>query len=263
MNDLNLIREFRAQLDACDELAEARARAALRTRIAEEKARVHHGRRARPVPRSRRLMLLAAAMTALAVVVGTPAFGIGPRLYDLLFQISTPAEPITPAEKEALSPESTWLLEHGGKVDWTSFKLIGKAGPLAYYEVRKATGERCFANGEIAKRPQVASLNCPAPGGSLAYPSGAQAILDFSSFALDGRTNESRLDVLTGIAADGVARVGIVGSDGKIRSTAVTGNAYYASGLYEGPVAAIVALDSEGRIVYERPLPGWKGERQR
>lgn len=255
MNDVKLIREFRAGMGACDELAEARARAALRTQFAEENVATDRGRAARQLRRSRRVVLLAATITALAVAVGTPAFGIGPRLYDLLFQISTPAEPIAPAEKEALSPESRWLLQHGGEVDWTSFELIGKAGPLAYYEIRKESGERCFASGELARRPEVGSLTCPAPGASFAYPSARQPILDFSSFVLDGRTNESRLSVLTGIAADGVARVGVMDVAGHIYSTPLANNAYYAKGLHDGPVVAIVALNAIDDVVYTRSLP--------
>ncbi|HEV8685764.1 MAG TPA: hypothetical protein VGQ84_00675 [Gaiellaceae bacterium] len=223
MDELALLRDFRGKVGSCDAIAEARARSHLRAGIAAEAEQSSLPKRRR---RPRRRLILLTALGTLAFVVGTPTFGVGSRLHDLLFQVSTPSEPITTTE--SLSPESKWLLEHEGEVDWDSFTRIGAAGPIVYYEIRKQSGERCFGSGRVAMRPEVQSLYCPASGRSFAYPSASQPIVDFSSFVLDARTDASRLSVLTGIAADGVARVGVVGTEGAIHSVAVRENAYYA-----------------------------------
>ena len=59
---------------------------------------------------------------------------------------------------------------------------------------------------------------------------------------------------VTGLAGQGVARVGLVDAHGEVHSVPVEGRVYQLADLPHRPWIALVALDSEGNEVYRERL---------
>ena len=242
MDELQLIQSFRAYVPEPDEAARRRARDTLSARLlAADQAHARTFRTVRP-----RWVAAALVVLALVVVFATPAFGLRDGLFDLLGRITGSGKSV---ETSRYSLDDRDLLRRAGAIGVRGVRLIGAAGPLAYYAVERKDGNTCFVTGRAADRPHIAFIDCPPLGQRFSFPSARTPILDHSVFSASGR-----LSVLTGIAADGVGRVGVVDERGRVYSTPVRKNVYYTRDLPKTEPRAIVALTATGRRVYTLPI---------
>jgi hypothetical protein len=253
LDDLELIRSFHAHLPASDPQARDRARVLLLRHIAASTVArpIRDGgngarRGARRI--SRRGWMLAFALSLVTVVLAVPGLGLG-GLVAALFGLSGGER--VPIQR--LSPEDRWLLKHGGVFGLRAMRFLGSGGPIAYYGITRNDGSRCFATGLLRSRPHISSLDCPPQGKAFTFPSAKTPLLDRSAFSV-GANRTRWIFVLTGLAADGIAQVGVIDQEGRLHATAVVNNVYYTTNLPNGPLRAIVALDANGRAVYKLPL---------
>jgi hypothetical protein len=243
MDELELVRSFRSDIGSPDvETREGSRR--------EIEATLGGSASGGPRRRRRSLVLMLAALAVVAVALAVPSFGLGGRLADL-FGLSNGQR----VEPRHLLPEDRWLLARGGAFGFRSMRFLGSGGPIAYYAVVRKDGSTCFATGLIRSRPHISSLDCPTGRKPFAFPSRRTPLLDRSAFSV-GPGASRWIFVLTGLAANGVARVGVVDAEGVIHSTPVVHNVYYTTNLPRGALLAIVALNPAGRVIYSLPLSG-------
>jgi len=136
------------------------------------------------------------------------------------------------------------VLESGGGT--TALRLLGQRDSIAFYSSMGKAGGLCHATATASGH--IASLFCPASGSS-EFPSEKTPILDMSGVAYDPTTHVTRLLDLTGFAADGIARVGVLSTDGSLHATPVVANVYHGD-LPDVQAAALVAFDETGAEVY-------------
>lgn len=130
--------------------------------------------------------------------------------------------------------------------------LIGALRGTAFYEFGARDGGVCWAFGSAVKGGlDVACSHGPSPL--------SQPLVDMSIVAFDpasGATGGIHLVSLQGVAADGVAAVGVVTSDGASRTTPAINNVYRMpdADIPSGAVTALVALDASGATVWADPI---------
>jgi hypothetical protein len=242
MDELRLLRDFRGRVPGPDDASRRRAG---RTLMAKLDAAA--GARPRRFGVPRRAWAVALGVLLVVVLVATAAFAAN-RLLDLFDRVSGSNELVSTSR---FSLEDRRLLRRAGAIGVQSVKQLGSEGPLAYYAVRRKDGNTCFVTGPARDRPHLSSIDCPTFGRRFRFPSARTPILDHSVF---GGRPPLHLTVLTGIAADGVARVGVLDQGGRVSSTRVHGNVYYTTALPKTELRAIVALDAAGRRIYTLPL---------
>ncbi len=199
----------------------------------------------------------ASALAALAAaIVGGSVFGAfavagsgnntGPvaRHFDRFSAPGTPVVNLSTHDAETLT-------SGGGKPE---LSRITTRGGTAFYTAPASSSGLCFARGSVATG-HLSVLACPRPGvgtSPMDFPSDPAPVLDMSASIGSIRAGEGRrlLD-LTGFAADGVARVGMIDINGELHDTLVDDNVYYAK-MPDVTVKAIVAFDSMGREVYHQ-----------
>lgn len=121
--------------------------------------------------------------------------------------------------------------------------LLATRGGRGFYELTTAGG-RCYATGPGNRTGVVGGEACPRPG---AFPSPAQPLLDLTVYEASPSTRAVHAVRIEGLAADGVAAVGVLGSDGAITlRVPVIENVYAASRAPAAAVAGLVALDAQG-----------------
>jgi hypothetical protein len=132
-------------------------------------------------------------------------------------------------------------------------RVLGTAGDFSLYVAPNASGASCFASAVAGTG--IGGVGCPAAGTTFSFPSDSQPIFDMSISAIDPGTGSSTVGGLDGVAADGIAEVGIIGPDGALTTTTdVQGNVYGRRYSPAVDAKAIVALDARGREVYRKPL---------
>ena len=219
--------------------------------------------------RPRRLALagLAATVALGAILVTTPAFGIGERIRGLFGGTPVEAEELSPRSLHNLSAMASGVSprdpaseqEDRARFDASSFRQIATRGNRAFFVADTSGGGLCVSVADIGDPDVIGSIRC-----SPDFPSAARPVLDESQFRmqpiLDNRGRFRGLAEpitarrLEGFAADGVASIGLLTAEGDIEAiTPVEDNVYLRTdGLPTGPIAAIVALDSEGNRVYSQ-----------
>jgi hypothetical protein len=210
-------------------------------------------------PRRRALAVLAVSAVLGAIVVATPAFGIGERIRGLFDG--------TPVDTESLPSNDLHVasaMVHGVSprvpVTGREARLRGAATEVRqlasrngrnFFVIENPHGDRCFAVGPVEKHEYVfGQVGCSR---SPVFPSPARPIFDFSVFSgLDG----PRVRRIEGFAADGITQVGVVTEDGDVEAlTDVENNVYSREGdLPKQSVRELVALDAHGERVYSMCL---------
>jgi hypothetical protein len=138
-------------------------------------------------------------------------------------------------------------------------QLLGTRGGVTFYATRNAEGAFCFAidgGGSDVTPTSPRGVGC-APVGF--FPSADRPIMGFPVIGPGGATPQHSpfLHFLAGFAADGVARVELIDANGgTIVSAPVSDNLYAATDIPQVAVAAIVAYDAEGHVVYRQELHG-------
>jgi hypothetical protein len=198
---------------------------------------------------------LALAAVSVVLLGAAPAFGVGGWLSDIVRGHSVPMSRLTPFEIHQLAAR----IEHAGPAPFVrvngptqraralrqlglvDLRLIGKRDSLAFYVVDLRRGRHCYATGRTPMR-LFFSVVCPA--GTGAFPSQAAPVLDESIVDRRGNVLE-----LAGLAASGVASVGLADAAGVFARTTVGGNVF-ASAVPLRRSTALVAFDAKGRALW-------------
>jgi len=131
-----------------------------------------------------------------------------------------------------------------------TLRVLGKRGDMHFFTALARQGGVCHGLGTAPGR--FAVIACPNENTTSdnAFPSETHPILDFSARAFDPRTGYTeRVLSLAGVAADGIAKVGIIDDNGVRHLAPVEYNLYRAP-LPEVGAKALIALDESGREVY-------------
>lgn len=243
----DVMRRIAAANPVPDRFGSDAASEALLERIMDTQPGTGDGSQRRVVQNGTRRMAAIAAAALMAIAVPTLALA---DHYGIL-GLSNPGEPISRA---SLDPYELGALETYGNVG--GMRRLGERAGVAFYVGRSDRGGLCFATGSAAgSAPKLDHfMGCQADVPD-AFPSPSRPILDLSSFMSPNPREIVYITRLSGFAADGVASVGYIDTNGVTHTTPVIDN-IYAIDLFHKDVAAtaIVALDSEGRELYKRPL---------
>lgn len=211
-------------------------------------ARARRGRR-------RRAMVLAGVVGLLGVIlVSTPAFGIGNRLFGISSGTPVGSEQLTEHELHTISamighvsprlPASR--REDLGRFRTGSLREIAVRHGRAYFVADRQEGGLCTSIADVDAKDLLGGILC-----SPDFPSPSLPILDWSGFAspADPRPRITRLE---GFAADGVASVGVLTVGGELAAlTPVQDNVYLRTdSLPSEPILGLVAIDDNGRRLY-------------
>lgn len=189
--------------------------------------------------------------TIAAAVAGGLAFAGGssaPPSPPGLDHVSNPGRSVAASAHDAET-----LARGGGRAE---LRLLGNVGSAVFYRAPGVSGGSCYGSGP-ASTGHIAILACPTtPIGTPtpAFPSESQPILDMSASVYNAETHTTRLAELSGVAADGVAKVAVVGADANLRRAFVSNNLYHVD--FDTPFEAtkIVAFDLTGREIYSFSL---------
>ena len=218
---------------------------ALRTRLRAAVA----AKTARMSNRSRRSAgLVIAAAIALALPVA--AFS---GLFDSLFGFSNNGSHVDPAQFDLRL--ATALSQIGADQD---VRLLATRNGLAFYAAKSRDGSLCLFDGQAGQpAPDFNELWCLSRSIAGHFPSPANPVLDYSWLPVTlGGAGDSQIAQLKGFAADGVASVELIASDGTIvAAAAVEGNVYASTPLPPTTSGAtIIALDSHANAVWTESL---------
>lgn len=218
--------------------------------------------------RRRRRALAALAVTAAlgAILLATPAFGIGERIRGLFEGTPVEAERLAPRDLHNLSAMASGVSprvpaskeEDRARFQAASFRQIATRGNQAFFVADRSGGGLCTSIASIDDPNVIGSIGC-----SPDFPSAKRPIFDQSLFRarqiyengrFRGLTEPLTATRLEGFAADGVAGVGVLTVDGSIEAVTPVGDNVYlrVEGLPTEPIAAIVALDAEGNRLYSQ-----------
>jgi hypothetical protein len=207
-----------------------------------------HQRRSRPT-RSRRLLLAGISIAIATSLI--PAVALSGRLSSL-FDFSNRGTPDGPGAEQLnnVRVADRLGLEPGG-----TMRLAERSG-FVFHTVRGKDQRLCFgiSSGPSAKS-ELTTLMCLSADGPAAFPSPSRPVLDFSPvMGRDGSTH-MYFPRIMGFAADGVAEVGLVDVYGRMHTTPVEGNVYFAENFADVPAQAQIALDAQGEVIWRREVP--------
>ncbi len=245
MDELSVIRSFRAAVPTADNRQRARALSALRERI-EAETTSSASRRTRPRFTRRRAMVL---VVAAAAMIAIPAAAFADQISHILGLSNS-------GTKVAEDQLPDWQLSALQAIGFPTHgvRLLGERAGISFY-VSRAGGGYCFGIGfTSARAPRIDALACGSQLG--AFPSDKDPIADLSgtSVASDGHMEVTKL---AGFATDEVAQVAILGATGQpVYTVPVSDNIYGADGPRDVKATAIAALDSNGTIMYRKTLAG-------
>jgi hypothetical protein len=186
------------------------------------------------------LVTIIAALSAAAIGVATAGRTTeSAQRYD---HISNNGVPVAVSERNAN------ILRGGGGEP--VLNRLGTRGGLTFYTGRGDSGGPCYAVGPV-ETGGIGALACLRPPAH--FPSSDAPILDMSGISSDPGTGSTTFLGLSGFAADGVARVGVIGADGVLHDAEVRDNIYYAD-LPQFQASALIALDASGHEVFRRPV---------
>jgi hypothetical protein len=198
---------------------------------------------------------LAMAAAAILLLGAAPALGVGGWLSGIIHGRSVPTSRLTPFEIRQLASR----LEHAGparlaqvttpeqrartlhQLGLVDLRLVGTRRKLAFYVVDLRRGQHCYATG---RAPMKLFFSVVCPVGASAFPSAAAPVLDESIVDQRGNVLE-----LAGLAATGVASVGIADASGVFARAVVRGNVFAADVPLRSS-SALVAFDDKGRAVW-------------
>jgi hypothetical protein len=216
-------------------------------------------------PKRRMLAAAAAAVAVGAIVVATPAFGIGERVRGLFDGTPVEADRLPArslhnlsAMASGVSPrEASSTAQDRARFEASSFRQIATRGNRAFFVADRSGGGLCLSVADVDDPDVLGSIGC-----SPDFPSAERPIFDESRIrarvVYDGKGRFAGLDEpqtairLEGFAADGVASIALLMTDGDVEAvTPVEDNVYHRVGdLPAEPIAGIVALAADGSRIY-------------
>lgn len=195
-------------------------------------------------------VLGASATAAIAAVVVTSgrSTATSPGPPPELGRVSNAGSPV---DASALDAADRRTLETSGV---TALRALGRTGGLAFFAGTGPGGVTCYLTGAGGRAPRLGSVWCPTASTAEAFPSVSMPVLDLSTYAVDAETGALRPVLLAGVAADGVAQVGVRDEGGSTQWLRVRDNLFGASRTELGAAAELVAVDASGATVYTRRL---------
>ena len=220
------------------------------------RARVDAGRAAKPARAEFRHSSLrpVALAIAVAVILAVPALALSGALGDL-FGFSNQG---TPVDESSIDLNSASALKVTGVAPGT-VKLLASRDGVGIYAAGSVDGNLCYFLGG-PQRPDENGLSggCLNASASARFPSPAQPVVDMTAFVYKPGADGETITRLAGVAADGVAKVQVLGVDCQvIATTPVNDNVYVDSSVPDFPAVAIRALDDNGKQVYLEKLRFW------
>jgi hypothetical protein len=203
-----------------------------------------------PVRRGRAAVAAIALATALAV----PALAFSSQLGSL-FGISNEG---TSVDKNRLDDLRTaTALNTAGASG--AVKLLASRAGIGIYFAHGKEGKKCFFIGP-PNGPDERGLSggCMNAAASASFPSPAQPVVDMSAFFYRPHAVGEGITRLAGVAADGVAKMQVLGLDCQVIAEApAQDNVYARSDLPDTPAVAIVGVGHDGQRVYLNKLSFW------
>jgi hypothetical protein len=215
-----------------------------------------------------------AAAAVLAVLLSTSAFALGGRLWRIVDGTPVKQRAFSKHDWKALSMIDAFqrrltpkkanaapVVRDARRLGFSAITLVATRNGERFYLLKRRGGTNCFGVGPVGgfkarpkdrRRSVLAGVECRP---TFPFPSRRAPIFDMTvyhgRFSKQGGVHDSFIWKLRGLAADPVAKVGVMGEDGTMRYvTPVVGNAYNATGLPRFTPKAIVALDAHGNRVY-------------
>jgi hypothetical protein len=180
-----------------------------------------------------------------AVVVGGFAIAGGDKPAAPAYTFDHISNSGSPVDVSASNAET--LRGGGGQA---SLRRLATRNGTVFYTAPGATGGLCYAKGP-ENTGGIALLGCPNAKEVFSFPSREKPILEMSGGVIDSTDGSVHLLELSGFAADGVAKVGLIDVNGVIHSVNVSDNVYDLA-LPNVEAKAVVALDGTGREIYRR-----------
>ncbi len=204
-------------------------------------------------PLRQQAITLGVVAAVIATTVAAPALGIGSVLGGLFDGTPVKEERLSAHELHVISalasgvsPRTTASKQQDlARLGGTSLRQIAAHDGHAYFVANLRGGGLCVSIARIGNPTLLGSILC-----SPDFPSPARPILDRSGFA--GPPSEPQVSRLEGFAADGVASVGVVTTNGELKAvTPVRDNIYRRTkDLPTETTRAVVALDANGKRIY-------------
>jgi hypothetical protein len=191
----------------------------------------------------RRLLFLAAAL----VIVAVPAVAFADQIGQIL-GLSNPGSPVATGQ---LPPWQLSALQSVG-FPTQGVRLLGDRDGTSFYVSKQPDGNYCFGIGFApAVSPRIDALACGDQLGT--FPSANEPIADLSGISTspDGSI---RVNKLAGFATDAISRIELINSNGDVVEVVPVADNIYAANPANVPVAAIAAVDQQGKIIYEKKL---------
>jgi len=128
-------------------------------------------------------------------------------------------------------------------------RLIAVRSGVSFYVLGRRNGRRCYAVGPDRPGNLFGEVSCGGPAD--VFPAPQQPVFDLSIDGANAPNEPMHAIQLRGIAADGIAVVGVLGSDGHIHGkTEVRDNVFVSDALPPSADGPLVAYDPRGEIVW-------------
>jgi hypothetical protein len=152
-------------------------------------------------------------------------------------------------------PEDAAELQNAHKVNPAlqlgSIELVGTGVSVDFYRIDNTAGPSCYAVGDKSPVSHVLGpMSCQPQ-----FQTSADPVVDFTMLRGNPGSSDVRVWRATGFATDGVASMALEDATGQVLAAArVINNTYEFTNLPEQAAAKIVALDSNGAVVWGHGL---------
>jgi hypothetical protein len=209
------------------------------------------GRTYDPEAVTRKVRMLTGAVLVAAVAAGSVAWAFGSTASE---KASTVGLSTLSARGQTLTlPPNDVRTKHLRGSGITQLTLLGTLRGRSFYRVGESE-HPCYGAGNAGAAWPLGVILCRnAPP---YFPSPEMPVLDLSTVGMDRGDAEMHYIRVAGLAADGVASIGIVNHDGAvIERLPVRANVYGADSLPTATGVGLVALDQGGHVLARVP-PG-------
>ena len=197
----------------------------------------------------------AALATVAVVALALPALALSGQLGSL-FRFSNPGSAV---DTTSLDLNTASALQITG-TDAGTLKLLASRDGVGIYAARTANGGVCYFSG-APDQPDERGLGggCLNAEASARFPSLEQPVVDMTGFMYKPRAMGETVIRLAGVAADGVAKVQVLGLGCQVIAAApVVDNVYVNANVPDTPAVGIEAIGNNGRRVYLEKLRFWR-----
>ena len=133
----------------------------------------------------------------------------------------------------------------------TGIRLIGQTQGFAFYAFDLKNNRQCYdAVRQTTARIVGGIMRCSSNPTGPTFPSPERPVVDLSLVGADAGQPIHTIQ-LAGIAADGIAAVAVLGSDGNVYGkTQVVGNVYVSTGLPPQADGPVITYDASGATIW-------------